>query len=143
MVTELLKKLFKSVREYKLPSILTFVFIVLEAVIECFIPFITANMINSFSKDVDIKEILKSGGLLIVLAFLSLACGGIAGFTSSKASSGFAKNLRHDMFAKIQSYSFSNVDKFSSASLVTRITTDVTYCSQAYQMLIRITDKAP
>lgn len=143
MVTELLKKLFKSVREYKLPSILTFVFIVLEAVIECFIPFITANMINSFSKDVDIKEILKSGGLLIVLAFLSLACGGIAGFTSSKASSGFAKNLRHDMFAKIQSYSFSNVDKFSSASLVTRITTDVTYCSQAYQMLIRIAVRAP
>jgi len=141
----LIKKLAGCIREYKLPSILTLIFIVLEAVIETFIPFITVDLINSLNdaNGVDMKKILWTGALLVAMAILSLSCGGIAGFTCAKASAGFAKNLRHDIFRRIQTYSFENVDKFSSTSLVTRMTTDVTNVQMSYMMLIRTAIRSP
>lgn len=139
----MIKKLAGSIRENKLPSILTLIFIVGEVVIECFIPFITANMVNAVNNGAELSEILKTGAVLVVLAVLSLACGAIAGYTCAKASAGFARNLRHDVFSKIQSYSFENIDKFSSASLVTRLTTDITNIQMSYMMIIRIAIRSP
>lgn len=139
----MLKKLSKSIREYKLPSILTFIFILLEAVIECVIPYITANLVNAIEDGVEMSTVLKTGGVLILMAICSLSCGGIAGFTCAKASSGFAKNLRHDIFHKIQGFSFENIDKFSSSSLVTRMTTDVSNVQMSYMMIIRTAIRAP
>ena len=139
----MLKRLSKCVREFKTPTILTLVFIIGEAIIETFIPFITADLVNRIKSGADTKEILSSGLLLIVLAVASLACGGVAGFTCSRASAGFAKNVRHDLFRSIQFFSFQNIDKFSSSSLVTRLTTDVTNVQMAYMMIIRIAIRAP
>ncbi len=137
------KRLLRSVREYKRPTALTLIFIICEAVAETAIPFITANMVNSLKAGAALSEIIRSGLILLLLALFSLMCGGVAGFTSSKAAAGFARNLRGDLFAKIQSFSFSSVDKFSSASLVTRMTTDVTYASMAYMMSIRMAVRSP
>ena len=139
----MLKRLAKCVREYKLATILTFIFIVCEVVIEVFLPFITANLINGIRNGAGMPEIIETGVLLIIMALLSLSCGGIAGFTCAKASAGFAKNLRHDIFYKIQNYSFENIDKFSSSSLVTRMTTDVTNVQMSFMMIIRIAVRAP
>ncbi len=139
----MLKKLAKSIREFKTSSVLTFIFITFEAVIECIIPFITANLINQIELGAQITYILKTGGLLVLMAVCSLACGGIAGVTCAKASSGFARNLRHDLFYKIQTYSFENIDKFSSSSLVTRMTTDVGNVQLSYMMIIRTAIRAP
>ena len=136
-------KLLKSVREYKKPAILTFIFIVLEAIIECIIPFITSNLLNDLQAGTQMKNVIKTGVLLVCMAAVSLCCGGIAGATSAKASAGFSKNLRSDMFGKINSYSFRNIDKFSSASLVTRMTTDVTNVQMSFMMIIRIAVRAP
>ena len=137
------KRLLKSVREYKTLTVLTLLFIVLEAIIEAFIPFITANMVNRIKDGAEIAEVLRLGGVLAVMAVLSLCCGGIAGFTCAKASAGFSKNLRRDMFHKVQTYSFENIDKFSSSSLVTRMTTDVTNVQISYMMIIRTAIRAP
>ena len=137
------KRLLRCVREYKLPSLLTLLFIALEAVIECFIPFTAAQLINSVENNAQMEDILRSGLMLIAMAVASLCCGGIAGFTSAKASCGFAKNLRHDIFQRIQTFSFENMDKFSSASLVTRMTTDINNAQMSYMMLIRIAVRAP
>ena len=139
----MLKTLAKSIRQYKLPSILTLIFIACEVVIEVFIPYITADLVNNIKSGVPINEVIKTGFLLIILAILSLSCGGIAGLTCAKASAGFAKNLRFDMFNKIQSYSFANIDKFSSTSLVTRLTTDITNVQMSYMMLIRTAIRSP
>ena len=139
----MLKKLAKSVRQYKTAVFLTLLFIVLEAVIETFIPFITADLINNIKKGVEMEELIKKGILLVVLAVVSLCCGGIAGFTCAKASSGFAKNLRSDIFGKVQTYTFHNIDKFSSASLVTRMTTDVANVQMAFMMIIRTAVRSP
>jgi len=139
----MLKRLAKCIREYKLPTILTLIFIVGEAVIETAIPFITANLVNGIKNGIEMSEILKTGGILAVMAIVSLGFGAAAGFTSAKASSGFAKNLRGDMMGKIQEYSFRNIDKFSSSSLVTRLTTDVTNVQMSYMMLIRIAIRSP
>ncbi len=139
----LIKQLSASVRDYKTPSIITLLFIVGEVIIECFIPFITAKLVNNIKAGVGIGELLKTGLTLFVLAVLSLTCGGVAGFTCAKASSGFAKNLRHDVFSRIQTYTFSNIDKFSSSSLVTRLTTDITNIQMSYMMLIRIAIRSP
>ncbi len=122
---------------------MTLFFIVLEAVIETFIPFITADLINNIKKGVEMSELIKKGVLLIVMAIISLCCGGIAGFTCAKASAGFAKNLRNDIFKKIQTYTFVNIDKFSSASLVTRMTTDVANVQMSFMMLIRTAIRSP
>lgn len=139
----MIKKLAKCIREYKKASILTLIFILGEAVIETAIPFITAGMVNGIKNGCEMSEILKIGGLLAVMACLSLACGGIAGLTSAKASAGFAKNLRADMMKKIQKYSFANIDKFSSSSLVTRMTTDVTNVQMSFMMIIRTAIRSP
>lgn len=139
----MIKKLAKCVREYKASSILTLIFIVGEALIETLIPFITAQLINHINDGADITEILKTGLILVGMAVASLTCGGIAGFTCAKASAGFAKNLRSDIFSKIQSFTFKNIDKFSSASLVTRLTTDVTNVQMSFMMIIRIAIRSP
>ncbi|MBP3599700.1 MAG: ABC transporter ATP-binding protein [Clostridia bacterium] len=139
----MIKTLAKSIREYKLPSILTLIFIMGEVVIEVMIPFVTANLVNDIKAGVDISNVIKTGVLLVLLAIVSLCCGGIAAITCSKASAGFAKNLRRDMFSKIQSFSFSNIDKFSSTSLVTRLTTDITHVQMSYMMIIRTAIRSP
>lgn len=141
------RKFLGSVREFKTPTILTLLFIVLEAIIETFIPFITANLINyiqsSDESTLDITTILSYGVLLVVMALLSLSCGGIAAYTCAKASSGFARNLRQDVFDRVQTFSFENIDKFSSTSLVTRLTTDVHNVQMSYMMIIRTAIRAP
>ncbi len=140
------KRLIRSVREYKTASILTLLFILFEAIIETFIPYITAKMIAELQRGAAVasmEKILRLGGLLVVMAALSLTCGGIAAKTCAKASAGFAKNLRHDIFYKVQSYSFENIDKFSATSLVTRMTTDVVNVQMSYMMIIRTAIRAP
>lgn len=139
----MLKRLMASVREFKRPTILTLIFIVGEAVIEVFIPFITAELVNEIKAGVDMNEIIKLGVLLVILAMVSLTCGGIAAFTCAKASSGFARNLRSDIFSKVQTFSFENIDKFSSSSLVTRMTTDISNVQFAYMMVIRTAIRSP
>lgn len=139
----MITKLLRSVREYKKPTILTFVFIVGEVIIECLIPFITASLVNQMKMDMEMKTLLLTGLLLVVMALVSLACGGLAGYTSAKASAGFAKNLRNDVFHKIQGFSFENIDKFSSSSLVTRLTTDINNVQMSYMMCIRIAIRSP
>lgn len=139
----MIKTLAKCVREYKLPAILTVLFIAGEAIIEAIIPFVTANLVNGIEDGREISYVLKMGGILVALALVSLACGGIAAFTCAKASAGFAKNLRHDMFGKVQSYAFGNIDKFSSSSLVTRMTTDITNVQMSFMMITRIAIRAP
>ena len=145
----MLKRLFKSVREYKFISILTVFFMIGEAAIECLIPFITANLIDTLESSVRngmdgmLPSVVKTGLLLVLMAIISLCFGGAASITSAKASTGFAKNLRHDIFEKIQTYSFQNIDKFSSSSLVTRMTTDINNVQMSYMMIIRIAVRAP
>ncbi len=139
----MIKTLAKSIREYKLSSILTLIFIMGEVLIEVCIPFITADLVNNIKASAPIEEIIKTGLSLVLLAFISLICGGIAAITCAKASAGFAKNLRHDMFSKIQEYSFKNIDKFSSTSLVTRLTTDITNVQMSYMMIIRTAIRSP
>ncbi|MCQ2425610.1 MAG: ABC transporter ATP-binding protein/permease [Lachnospiraceae bacterium] len=140
----MIKKLAGCIREYRTPTLLTLLFIVLEAVIEVTIPFITAKLIDMIQEHgADMQGILKYGLLLVVMAVISLCCGGIAAVTCAKASAGFAKNLRDDLFDKVQTYSFENIDKFSSSSLVTRLTTDVANVQMAFMMLIRIAVRAP
>ena len=142
----MLKRLASSVRDFKTASILTLLFIVGEAIIETFIPFITADLIN-YIRDagnaLEMERILWTGLLLVGMAALSLTCGGVAAYTCAKASSGFARNLRNDVFDKIQAFSFQNVDKFSATSLVTRLTTDVNNIQMSYMMIIRIAIRAP
>ena len=138
------KRLAMCIREYKLPTILTLIFILGEAVIEVFIPTITKDLIDVIQNGgAEMGEILKYGLRLVLLALVSLVCGGIAAIACARASTGFAKNLRHDMFHKIQDYSFENIDKFSSTSLVTRMTTDVSNTQMAFMMIIRTAIRSP
>ncbi len=139
----MIKKLAKSIREYKTPSIITMLLMVGEVVIECLIPFITARLVNDIKAGVELSVLLKTGLMLAGLAIISLCCGGVAAFTCSKASAGFAKNLRHDVFTRIQSFSFHNIDKFSTSSLVTRLTTDITHVQMSYMMIIRTAIRSP
>ena len=139
----MISKLLKSVRQYTKDSILSLVFIIGEVVLEVVIPFITADMVNKIQSGIDMSTILKMGGIITLCAIMSLVCGALAGSFSAKASAGFAGNLRGDMFAKVQKFSFGNIDKFSTSSLVTRMTTDITTVQNAYMMLIRIAVRAP
>ena len=139
----MLKTLMRSVREYKKPAILTPVFIAGEVIIECLIPFVTALLVNEIQNDCTMQTILRYGLILIVMAGLSLLCGAMAGRFAATAACGFAKNLRHDMFGAIQDYSFSNIDKFSTSSLVTRMTTDVSNVQMAFMMIIRTAVRCP
>ncbi|MBE6635824.1 MAG: ABC transporter ATP-binding protein [Ruminococcaceae bacterium] len=139
----MVKRLFACVREYKKVAILTVLFMIGEAAIETTIPFITAELVNKLRVGAEMSDVIKTGILLIVLAACSLACGGLAGVTSAKASSGFGKNLRGEIFDKIQTYSFENIDKFSSSSLVTRVTLDVHHVQMAFMMMIRTAIRSP
>lgn len=139
----MIKKLTGSIREYKKPTYLTLLFIIGEAVIEAVIPFITARLVNQIRAGVELTVVLKTGGILIILALMSLCCGAIAGYTCSKASAGFSKNLRHDIFSRIQTFDFANIDKFSSSSLVTRLTTDITNVQMSFMMIIRTAIRSP
>ena len=139
----MIKKLTGSIREYKKPTYLTLLFIIGEAVIEAVIPFITARLVNQIRAGVGLTVVLKTGGMLIILALMSLCCGAIAGYTCSKASAGFSKNLRHDIFSRIQTFDFANIDKFSSSSLVTRLTTDITNVQMSFMMIIRTAIRSP
>lgn len=139
----MIKRLAGCIREYKRPTIYTLIFIVGEAIMETIIPFITAQLVNDIKAGTNMNELLKTGLILTIIACVSLLCGGLAGFTCSKASAGFARNLRSDMFRRVQTYSFENIDKFSSASLVTRMTTDVANVQMSYMMIIRTAVRAP
>ncbi|MBE6693815.1 MAG: ABC transporter ATP-binding protein [Ruminococcaceae bacterium] len=141
----MIKTLAKSIREYKFLSIITPILIIGEVVMECLMPNIVANLVNQFSAEggANMSVILTEGLKLFLMACVSLACGAIAGFTSAKASCGFAKNLRTDLFHKVQTFSFENIDRFSSSSLVTRTTTDVAYVQMAYLQIIRVAVRAP
>ncbi len=138
-----IKTLAKSIREYKKPSVLTMLLILGEAIIDALIPFITAALINSIRDGAEISEVINEGLILVAMALVSLACGGIAAKTSAVAGAGYAKNLRHDIYAKIQTFNFVNIDKFSSSSLVTRITTDVGNVQMSYMQIIRTAIRAP
>ncbi|MCR5523182.1 MAG: ABC transporter ATP-binding protein/permease [Clostridia bacterium] len=133
----------KSLREYKKPTFLTLFFIVGEALIETQIPTRTADLVNGIKAGIPMSEVAKTGAVLFVMAVFSLTFGGLAGFTCSKASAGLAKNLRHDIYSKVQDFSFENIDRFSSSSLVTRLTTDITNVQMAYMMIIRIAVRSP
>lgn len=137
------KLLAKSIREYKKPALITPVFVILEVLLDCVIPFIIADLVNSVRDGADLAEIMKSGLILAVMAILSLIFGTVAAHTCSDAACGFAKNLRMDMFAKIQSFSFENIDRFTTSSLVTRLTTDITNIQNAYMMIIRTAIRSP
>ncbi len=140
---QMVRRLLSCVREYKKLSIITFCLMVGEVLIECLIPFITANLVNSMKGDLEMSRLLTIGGVLVLLALVSLCCGGLAGYTSAKASAGFAKNLRSDLFDRIQSFSFQNIDKFSTSSLVTRLTTDVSNVQMSFMMVIRTAVRSP
>lgn len=139
----MIPKLLKSLRQYKKDTILALVFIIGEVILEVLIPAITAPMVNSIKAGADMSEILRSGGLIAVAAIISLACGALAGTFSARASAGFAGNLRADIFSRVQKFSFGNIDKFSTSSLVTRMTTDITTVQNAFMMAIRIAVRAP
>lgn len=139
----MIKTLVSSVRDYKLPSIATPILVLCEVACEMAIPFVTANLIDTIKDGAQIAQIMPTAGVLVGLALVSLIFGAAAGVTCSYASCGFAKNLRHDLFYKIQTFSFANIDRFSSSSLVTRLTTDVTNVQQAFMLIIRIAVRAP
>ena len=139
----MLKKISKSIREYKKESILTGVFITIEVIMEVVIPLIMAFLIDKGIDASNAKIVWISSGLLLVVAVISLISGTLASKYSSIASCGFAKNLRKDMYYKMQDYSFSNIDKFSSSSLITRLTTDVSRIQNAYMMIIRTALRSP
>lgn len=139
----MIKKLAKSIREYKRESILTPIFVSLEVVMEVIIPLLMANLIDKGMYACDMNEVLKIGLELVGAAMLSLIFGVLSGSVAAKASAGFAKNLRKDLYYKVQDFSFSNIDKFSTASIITRLTTDVTYVQMAFQMIIRIAVRTP
>lgn len=139
----MLKTLGKSVREFKKPALLTPVFVALEVVMDVIIPLLMAKLIDEGVYAGDMSAVSKIGLQLVFAAFLALIFGCLSGVSAAKASAGFAKNLRKDLYYKVQDFSFSNIDKFSTASLVTRLTTDVSNVQQAFQMLTRITVRAP
>ena len=139
----MIKELAKYIKQYKKDAILTPIFVIGEVVMEVVIPFLMAKIIDVGIQNGDLNYIFKIGIVLVVSAFLSLTFGMLSGRYAAKASAGFAKNLRQGMFYNIQNYSFTNIDKFSTSSLVTRLTTDVTNVQQAFQMIIRILVRAP
>ena len=139
----MLKTLMASIREYKRAAIATPIIVTGEVVMEVAIPFVTAQLINAIQLGAGLAQLLPYAGVLVCMALASLAFGIGAGLTCSQASCGFAKNLRHDVFAAVQTFSFANIDQFSSSSLVTRLTTDITNVQLAYMMVIRTAVRCP
>ena len=143
MNAAVIKTLAASLRENKKPALLTLLLMVGEVFFEVLIPFFTADMVNMIKAGAPLGEVSLLGGKLVLMAVASLLCGGLAARTGSDASTGFARNLREDMFVRVQDFSFQNIDRFSSASLVTRMTTDVTNVQMAFMMIIRVAVRAP
>lgn len=139
----IIRVLKKSIREYKRDSILTPILVAFEALVECIIPLMVANLVNKMQNGCDLSVILKYGVILIIMACFSLLFGALAGITAANASAGFGKNLRKDLFMVVQNFSFENIDRFSASSLVTRMTTDVTNVQMAYMMIIRTVVRSP
>ena len=139
----MIKKLAKSIREYKKPAILTPICMVMEVFMEIAIPYLLATLIDQGIEQSNLQVILKIGALLVAAAFISLFFGVQSGKFSATAGAGFAKNLRQDMYEKVQQFSFYNIDKFSTSSIVTRLTTDVTNVQEAFMMIIRGAVRAP
>ena len=141
----MIKTLLKSVREFKFVSVITPLLVFFEVILECIIPFVIAEMVELIETHdtVNIYTVLQYGAVVVLLALVSLAFGTIAGITAAKASCGFAKNLRHDLYYSVQDFSFENIDKFSTSSLVTRLTTDVNNVQNAYMMIIRMAIRSP
>lgn len=139
----MIRRLLKCVREYKRDTILTPLTIMVEAIIECIIPILMAMIVDKGIKNSDLRFTLIIGGAMVLLTGVSLFFGILAGKFSAQAASGFAKNVRHDMFENIQRFSFSNIDKFSTPSLIIRLTTDLTFVKDAFHMIIRILFRAP
>lgn len=139
----MIKRLSKCIREYKTVTILTPVMMIGEVVCECIIPMLTKSLIDQIQQGCTMDIITKYGLGLLAMALLSLLFGSLAGWFCATAAAGFAKNLRHDLFYKVQKYSFSNIDKFSTSSLVTRLTTDVTNVQMAFMMITRIAVRSP
>ncbi|MDR0219999.1 MAG: ABC transporter ATP-binding protein, partial [Lachnospiraceae bacterium] len=138
-----IKILLTSLREYKKDSLLTPVYVVFESVLEIVIPTIMALLIDNGISKSDMNYITRIGIVLLVCAGLSLLFGILAGRSAALASAGFAKNLRRDMFVNVQSFSFANIDKFSTAGIITRLTTDVSNVQNAFQMIIRVGVRSP
>ena len=139
----MIKRLAKCVREYKLPSFLSALFVSLEVVMEVLIPFEMADMLDYGINAGNMDFVIQSGIRLMIFACLTILFGNLAGRAASTAACGFGKNLRHDMYYNIQNFSFSNIDKFSASSLITRMTTDVQNVQQAYLMLVRVAFRSP
>ena len=139
----MIKTMLGSVREFKKPAIVTLLLIIGEVFIEVLIPFYTAELVNRIKAGVEMQSVVRLGLILVVMALLSLACGAAAGFAGARASAGFARNLRRDIFERIQHFSFENIDRFSAPSLVTRMTTDIGYVQMAFMMTIRAAVRAP
>lgn len=139
----MIKTLAKSIREYKKQTILAPILIALEVLMDILIPFVMSKLVDNGIYGENMTVIYKLGGLLVLLVGFSITFGILAGKFAAEASTGFAKNLRHDMYYKVQNYSFQNIDKFSTSSIITRMTTDVTYVQNAFQMLTRVTFRAP
>ncbi len=140
----MIRTLAKSIREYKLSTVLSPLFVTMEVVLECLIPFIIAQLLNVLqAESILMDQIYMYGGVLIGMAVLSLAFGALSGAACARASSGFAKNLRKDMYYNIQHFSFANIDKFSPSSLITRLTVDVTWVQMSFMMIIRLAIRCP
>ncbi len=140
---QIFRRISRSVREFKRPALLTPLLVTGEVIIECTIPFITAQLINALNEGQGMDAIAHYSLILVALALVSLACGTVAGITCANASTGLARNLRHDMFHNIQSFSFGNIDRFSTSSLVTRLTTDVGFVQMAFMQIIRTAIRSP
>ena len=139
----MVKVLARSIREFKKPAILTPLLVSVEVVMECAIPFVIAQLVNQMQAGCSLDVIAKYGAALVAMSLISLVFGVAAGKTCAAASTGFARNLRRDMFYKIQDYSFENIDKFSVSSLVTRMTTDIMNVQMAFMMIIRVAIRCP
>lgn len=139
----MIRRLMASIREYKKATLLTPLCMVGEVSLECVIPLITAKLINAIQSGCDMRLIVKYGLILFLMAMGSLACGILSGWFCATASSGFAKNLRHDLYDRVKRFSFANIDSFSTSSLVTRLTTDVSNVQNAFMMIIRMAVRAP
>jgi ATP-binding cassette subfamily B protein len=139
----MIKKLLQSVREYKIYAILTPLLVAGEAAMDVLIPYLMARILDKGIDGGDMQYAWRIGGILILVCIAALVLGLLSGVTAAKASTGFSSNLRHDMYYRIQNYSFSNIDKFSPASIVTRLTTDVNHVQNAFQMITRVAVRAP
>ena len=139
----MLKILMKSIREYKKSSLLTPLCVALEVVMETLIPLLMARLIDEGIEKGNMERIWQYGVILVMMSLLALLFGALSGHFAAVASAGYAKNLRRDMYYRVQEFSFTNMDKFSASSIVTRLTTDVANVQNAYQMIIRIAVRSP